>query len=107
MGKRKRRRAVCCVVRSVRLVAGGKSRSAKKKLTWLAALREIPGDPIERETRLLSRIPLKVTRRLAPGVRVEMVYWWDGKMDGDGHTVQTVDLNTQAARQVARGGGVL
>lgn len=99
--KRKIIRDVRC---TVRLIVGGTCRkTVRRRITMAQALREIGGDPVGTEGRLLTGVPLNKKRTVARGVSVVLMYVADHRPQGDDtYTVPAMDL--RAAIGVIRAG---
>jgi hypothetical protein len=76
----KRKQAPKSVRRTVRLIVGGTTRkTVKRRLTMAQALREIGGDPVCTEGRLMTGIPFNRKRSLVRVVSVVLMYVADPK----------------------------
>jgi hypothetical protein len=94
----------------VKLIAGGKVvKTVRRKLTLAAALRELGGDPVGNEGRLITGCPLMLKRSIVRGrLRVEVIYRCDPRPESHSYPdqkPQVIDLDTQSAVRVARAGG--
>ena len=56
------------------IVAGRTAKTVRRRITMSQALRELAGDPVNNEGRLLTGVPLNVSRRVVKGVRVVLMY---------------------------------
>jgi len=66
---------------SVRFIVGGATaKTVKRRLTLAQAVREIGGDPVMTEGRLMSGSPINKSRRIVRGVRVSLMYVADGRI---------------------------
>lgn len=105
--KRKILKPVRC---TVRFIAGGTCRkTVKRQITMAQALREIGGDPVGTEGRLLTGVPLNKSRVIVRGVRVVLQYVADHRpralADDGPHVVAAgMDMDLQAAVGVIRNG---
>lgn len=99
MRRRKPLKTVRC---TVRFIAGGSTRkTVKRKLTMAQAIREIGGDPLSTEGRLMTGIPLNKRRSIVRGVAVVLMYVADVRPQSV-HCCMPLDL--QASRAVIRAG---
>src|SRR5690242_6143011 len=101
---RKRRKPIKSVRCTVRFIAGGTCRkTVRRQLTMAQALRELGGDPVGTEGRLLTGVPLNKSRVIVRGVRVVLQYVADHRPQGDDtYTVPAMDM--RAAIRVIRAG---
>lgn len=99
--KRKIIRDVRC---TVRLIVGGTCRkTVKRQISMAQALREVGGDPVSTEGRLLTGVPLNKKRTVARGVSVCLMYVADHRpQSSDSYTVPVMDV--QSAIGVIRAG---
>lgn len=98
----KRRKIHRPVVRRIQIAAGGHIvKTIKRQLTIAAALRELGGDPVGNEGRLMSGDTIRIRRRIVRGVLVMLEYTADHSPTAEGGvTTWTTDLAT--CRQVIR-----
>lgn len=99
--KRKIIRDVRC---TVRLIVGGTCRkTVKRAITMAQALREIGGDPVAAEGRILTGIPLNKKRTVARGVSVVLMYVADHQPQAsNSHGIPA--MNMQGSIGVIRAG---
>jgi hypothetical protein len=73
--KRKLDKCIRCSVRFI--VSGSTAKTIKRRLTLAQAVREIGGDPLMTEGRLMTGSPINKSRRIVRGVRVSLMYVGD------------------------------
>lgn len=101
--RRKRKPAVKDVRCSVRLIVGGKTaKTIRRRITMAQALREIGGDPVCAEGRLLTGVPFSRKRSIVRGVSVALMYVADHRPQGELAHVSTIDM--QGAVEAIRAG---
>jgi hypothetical protein len=102
MPRRKKRKLDRSVTCRVRLVVGGRAvKTVRRRLSLAAAVREIGGDPVGTEGRLITGAPWRINRRVTPAVAVQLEYVADPRPADQLHA-SSFDLNTADARHVIR-----
>jgi hypothetical protein len=101
--RRRKRRPVLKDVRcTVRVIVGGRTvKTVKRRLTLAQAAREIGGDVLCNEGRLLTGIPLNKRRTIVRGVTVVLMYVADHRPRPES---TTITVNMQEAIGVIRAG---
>jgi hypothetical protein len=79
--KRKLDKSVRCSVRLIH--AGRTAKTIRRKLTIAQAVREIGGDPVATEGRLMAGSPINKSRMIVRGVRVSLMYVADHRLRGE------------------------
>ena len=97
--KRKINKCVRCHVRFI--VAGSTAKTIRRKLTLAQAVREIGGDPLGTEGRLMTGSPINKSRTIVRGVRVSLMYVADHRIRAE---PSCVNVGLGDARDVIRAG---
>jgi hypothetical protein len=92
--RRKLDRSVLC---RIALTVGGRTvKTCRRRLSFVAALREIARDPVGVEGQLRSGQGVTLSRRINPAVRVTLTYTADNEFESIPH-VGEFSLNTSDA----------